>query len=318
MASFSALGLAQESKFARDATSAALKKRVRDLVAKGVLDAAAIEAFAKAASSAATAASASASASSVAVAALASSSEVPTRVVTKRPAAEAAFRHVPGTLPTARGGAAAADAWLLGTRVSLGRAKWVSPTETTTTSTATNAVSTTSTSSTSARSVSTSSSSTTTTTSSRPASIFSVADGRRLANEPVRHLTAFEAARAARVARHAAETPLVAGLRLMPVYTPGRALLWGTVLAAWGTAAAVASSARALGVQSVEEAPEALRAYFAPAAARMRFAAEPLKGSFAISGGAAAAAVNDEGSSVSVLSRKLKSRLSEVQQVQKW
>jgi hypothetical protein len=309
MASFSALGLAQESKFAREATSAALKKRVRDLVAKGVLDAAAIEAFAKASSSAAASAASSFSTSSSIF------SAVPTRVVTQRPAAEAAFRHVPGTLPTARGGAAA-DAWLLGTRVSLGRAKWVSPTETATATTTTTAVST-STPSSCARSVSTSAS----TSSSRPASIFSVADGRRLANEPVRHLTAFEAARAARVARHAAadaETALVAGIRLMPIYTPGRALLWGTVLAAWGTAAAVASSARALGVQSAAEAPEALRAHFAPAAARMRSAAEPWKGSLAISGGLAAAAVNDEGSSVSVLSRKLKSRLSEVQQVQRW
>lgn len=311
MASFSALGLAQESKFARDATSAALKKRVRDLVAKGVLDAAAIAEFAKAAS-----ASSAAAASSSALLTSSSSSDVPTRVVTKRPAAEAAFRHVPGTLPTARGGAAAADAWLLGTRVSLGRAKWVSPTETATSSTSASPANAAASTSTGARSVSTSPSPSTTST--RPASIFSVADGRRLANEPVRHLTAFEAARAARVARHAAESPLVAGLRLMPVYTPGRALLWGTVLAAWGSAAAVASSARALGVQSVSDAPEALRAYFAPAAERMRFAAEPLKGSFAISGGAAAAAVNDEASSVSVLSRKLKSRLSEVQQVQKW
>lgn len=313
MSSFAALGLAQESKFAREATTAALRKRVRDLVAKGVITAAEIEAFARASTAAATSASASASQSSIfSAAAAAASSDVPTRVVTKRPAAEAAFRHVPGTLPTARGGAAAADAWLLGTRVSLGRAKWVSPTKTSTTVSATssNAVAT-STSSSSSRSASTSSYRSASI--SRPASIFSVADGRRLANEPVRHLTAFEAARAARVAKHAAETPLVAGLRLMPIYTPGRALLWGTVLAAWGTAAAVASSARALGVQNVSEAPEALRAYFAPAAERMRFAAEPWKGSLAISGGAAAAAVNDEGSSVSMLSRKLKSKLSEVQ-----
>ena len=53
-------------------------------------------------------------------------------------------------------------------------------------------------------------------------------------------------------------------------------------------------------------------------APRVSSLAEPLKGSLAISGGAAAAAVNDEASSVSVLSRRLKSRLSEVQQVQKW
>lgn len=304
MSSFAALGLAQESKFAREATTAALRKRVRDLVAKGVLSAAEIETFARASTAAAaSAASASSQSSQSAI-----FSSVPTRVVTERPAAEAAFRHVPGTLPPARGGAAAADAWLLGTRVSLGRAKWVSPTETALTTT------TAATSGSSSNAVSASRSvSSTTSPRSRPASIFSVADGRRLASEPVRHLTAFEAARAARVAKHAAESPLVAGVRLMPVYTPGRALLWGTVLAAWGTAAAVASSARALGVQSAADAPEALRAYFAPAAERMRSVAEPWKGTLALGGGAAAAAVADEGSSVSVLSRMLKSKLSEVQ-----
>lgn len=40
-------------------------------------------------------------------------------------------------------------------------------------------------------------------------SIFSVADGRRLAQEPVRLPTAFEAARQRKIERAAIETPLV-------------------------------------------------------------------------------------------------------------
>lgn len=310
MASISALGLAQETRYVREATAASLKRRVADLVARGALDLAQIEALASEASAAAAAknglsppSSSFGSSSSFFAAA---SSDIPTRVITSRPASETAFKHVPGTLPTARGGAAAADAWLLGTRVSLGRAKWVAPADVAPASSAEAAV---------ARAATTAAA-----TPSRPASIFSVADGRRLASEPVRHLTAFEAARAARVARCAAETPLVAGIRLMPVYTPGRALLWGTVLAAWATAAAVASSARALGVTRVEEAPEKLRACLAPAANAMRGAAEPWKGALAIggrggegNGSSFAASVREEGSAVSVLSRRLKTKLSEAQ-----
>lgn len=44
-------------------------------------------------------------------------------------------------------------------------------------------------------------------------SIFSVADGRRLAQEPVRQPTPFEAMRQNRVAKATLETPLVAGIR---------------------------------------------------------------------------------------------------------
>lgn len=43
----------------------------------------------------------------------------------------------------------------------------------------------------------------------------------------------------------------VRGMRLLPVFSPGRALLWGTILAAWGTGAIVASSSRALDIRTV-------------------------------------------------------------------
>jgi hypothetical protein len=49
----------------------------------------------------------------------------------------------------------------------------------------------------------------------------------------------------------ALETPLVSGYRLLPQFTPGRALLWGTILAMWGTAAVVVTAARRLDIQKV-------------------------------------------------------------------
>ena len=54
------------------------------------------------------------------------------------------------------------------------------------------------------------------------ASIFSVDDGKRLAQTPVKEPTAFERIRADRIARQQLETPLVRGMRLLPVFTPGR------------------------------------------------------------------------------------------------
>ncbi len=51
-------------------------------------------------------------------------------------------------------------------------------------------------------------------------SIFSVADGRRLAQEPVRLPTAFEAARQRKIERAVTETPLVRPLRLCPQRVP--------------------------------------------------------------------------------------------------
>ena len=47
-------------------------------------------------------------------------------------------------------------------------------------------------------------------------------------------------------------------MRLLPVFSPGRALLWGTILAAWGTGAVVASSSRALDIRTVCGAPLAV------------------------------------------------------------
>lgn len=58
------------------------------------------------------------------------------------------------------------------------------------------------------------------------ASIFSVDDGKRLAQTPVKEPTRFERIRADRIARQQLETPLVRGVRLLPVFTPGRCALY--------------------------------------------------------------------------------------------
>jgi hypothetical protein len=41
--------------------------------------------------------------------------------------------------------------------------------------------------------------------------------------------------------------------RLLPQFTPARALMWGTILAIWGTGAVVMSSSRALDIKRVSQ-----------------------------------------------------------------
>lgn len=43
--------------------------------------------------------------------------------------------------------------------------------------------------------------------------------------------------------------------RLLPTFTPARAMMWGTILAMWGTGALVMSSSRALGIRRVRGLP---------------------------------------------------------------
>lgn len=86
------------------------------------------------------------------------------------------------------------------------------------------------------------------------ASIFSVADGKKLAQTPHNPPTFYERLRAEKLQRAALETPLVRGMRLLPEFTPGRAMLWGTILAVWGTAAVFASTARSLDIKTVSSA----------------------------------------------------------------
>ena len=88
------------------------------------------------------------------------------------------------------------------------------------------------------------------------ASIFSVDDGKRLAQTPHKPLTFYERVRLEKQQKAAIETPLVKGIRLLPEFTPGRAMLWGSILAVWGTAALVVSTAKSLDIKTVTFFPD--------------------------------------------------------------
>lgn len=99
----------------------------------------------------------------------------------------------------------------------------------------------------------------------------------------------------------------MAGYRLLPEFTPGRALMWGTILALWGTAGLVASTARGLDIGSAEEAPGRLRATMAPLVAGLEAWMAPLRGSLSITARAGDAVRQD--AQQSELVRRLKATL---------
>ena len=76
-------------------------------------------------------------------------------------------------------------------------------------------------------------------------------DGKRLAQTPHKPLTFYERIRLEKQQMAALETPLVQGYRLLPEFTPGRAMFWGSIIALWGTAALVMSAARSLDIKTV-------------------------------------------------------------------
>jgi len=66
-------------------------------------------------------------------------------------------------------------------------------------------------------------------------------------------------------------------LRLLPEMTPGRALLWGSVLAVWATSAAVLRAARALEIRSVADVRSGCAAALGPVGGRLAARLEPVK-----------------------------------------
>ena len=65
--------------------------------------------------------------------------------------------------------------------------------------------------------------------------MWDVKAGKQLAQTPSKQATWAEEIRARKIAKAQYESPVVAGYRLLPQFTPGRAFFWGTVLAVWGT-----------------------------------------------------------------------------------
>lgn len=109
------------------------------------------------------------------------------------------------------------------------------------------------------------------------ASIFSVEDGKRLAQMPVREPTHYERIRADRIARSQLDTPTVRGMRLLPVFTPGRAFFWGSVMALWGSAAAVVSLGRSLGIEKADDTHQVMVRILGPWSESIKNGLQPLK-----------------------------------------
>lgn len=113
--------------------------------------------------------------------------------------------------------------------------------------------------------------------SSDGASIFSIADGKRLAQTPPKEPTNWELNRARKIAKAAVDERVVQGLRLMPEYTPARAMLWGSILAVWGTAILTASVARQLDIHDASDASDRLRDVVHPFVERSKQAFQPVR-----------------------------------------
>lgn len=138
-------------------------------------------------------------------------------------------------------------------------------------------------------------------------SIFSVADGKRMASTPARPINNYDSIRMNKIQRAALETPTVAGYRLLPELTPGRAMLWGTVLAIWATGALVATAMKNLEIQGAADAPGKLKAIFTPFVAGVNESLAPWRSTLST----ASAAGNEarEETSQSIIVQKLKNTL---------
>lgn len=77
-------------------------------------------------------------------------------------------------------------------------------------------------------------------------------------------VTAGMAALRARVARAQQQSATIAGIRLFPDLTPGRAFMWGTILAVWSVALTSALACRAMDIHSVKDIPVKMKEHLAP------------------------------------------------------
>ena len=128
-----------------------------------------------------------------------------------------------------------------------------------------------------------------------------------MASTPARPINNYESIRMNKIQRAALETPTVAGYRLLPELTPGRAMLWGTVLAIWATGAVVATTMRNLDIQGAADAPEKLKNIFTPFVAGVNETLAPWRSTLSV----ASAAGNEarEETSQSIIVQRLKNTL---------
>jgi hypothetical protein len=133
-------------------------------------------------------------------------------------------------------------------------------------------------------------------------SIFSVADGKELASTEPKALNRYENIRMQKIQRAALESPTVlGGYRVLPEMTPGRALMWGTIVAVWGTGALVMSTARYLGIEELRDVPGRMKDVLSPLGESLKSWVMYGSGVGGSLGGNAVVGVGDERSSSMVL-----------------
>jgi hypothetical protein len=138
-------------------------------------------------------------------------------------------------------------------------------------------------------------------------SIFSVADGKRMASTPAAPINNYENIRMIKIQKAAMETPTVAGYRVLPELTPGRAMLWGTVLAIWATGAFVATTMKSLQIEGAADAPEKLRLIFSPFVAGVHEKLDPWRTTLSLA--SAAGHVAGEETAASAIVQKFKNTM---------
>lgn len=108
------------------------------------------------------------------------------------------------------------------------------------------------------------------------ASIWDVKAGKDLAQTPSKQATWAEEIRMRKVAKAQYESPLVAGYRLLPQFTPGKAFFWGTILAVWGTSMGALLASKTYGLTK-ENIPDKIQALGEPFKESIKQRLDPLK-----------------------------------------
>lgn len=81
---------------------------------------------------------------------------------------------------------------------------------------------------------------------------------------PPESMTAGMRALADRVARAQQQQATVAGFQLLPDLTPGRAFMWGTIVAVWGVSMVTLVSARALDIHTMKDVSIKMKEHLQP------------------------------------------------------
>ncbi|CAD7699712.1 unnamed protein product [Ostreobium quekettii] len=138
-------------------------------------------------------------------------------------------------------------------------------------------------------------------------SVFDIEEGKRMAKTPRKEPTVFEMKRAAAIQKAAAESPTVNGYRLYPNMTPGRAFMWGTIVAVTGMAIGTKAAMVALEIKELDDVSVRMRQVLRPYVEYIASAMRPWRGLIV----AAGEQTDVQNSAVADVARRMKAFLEE-------